>query len=76
MRVACSYLSAPDKTLIDWISNESVGFLAFNFAACVTNFFAVQKSNRIILRLHQSEPVDILKVKLQRMEGKLGTVGC
>ena len=27
-------------TLIDWVSNESVGSPAFNFAVCVTNFVA------------------------------------
>ena len=26
------------KTLIDWVSNESVRFPAFNFVVCVTNF--------------------------------------
>ena len=26
------------QTLIDWVSNESVGFPAYNFAACVINF--------------------------------------
>ena len=28
------------KTLINWVSNESVGFPAFNFVVCVTNFAA------------------------------------
>jgi len=28
------------KTLINWVFNESVGFSAFNFAACMTNFVA------------------------------------
>ena len=33
-------LSISDRcqTLIDWVSNESVGFPAFNFPACVINF--------------------------------------